>query len=97
MTLYLVEHRLGEVGARHLEALRGALQEITRRLNEAADGGSIRYVRSTVIAAEDRCICLFESSSEGLVRRANELAQVPIASIAQAVDYPLSTQEEDGT
>jgi hypothetical protein len=95
--LYVVEHRLGDVGARHLEALRSALQEITSRLNDdAADDGGIRYVRSTVIEAEDRCICLFASSSEALVRRANELAQIPVASIALAVDYSLTPNEEDG-
>ena len=95
MTLYVVEHRLRDVGEAHLEALRDALQEITRRMDGAA-GSAIRYVRSTVIAEEDRCICLFEASSEAVVRRANELAQVPIASIAEALDYPMDTQEEIG-
>jgi hypothetical protein len=89
VTLYIVEHRLKDVGEGHLAALRGALAEITQRLNVGDDGESIRYVRSTVVAAEDRCICLFDATSEQLVRRANELAQVPIASIAQAVDYPM--------
>ena len=89
MTLYLVEHRLRDVGDGHLAALREALSEITERLNSRGDGGEIRFIRSTVVAAEDRCICLFEATSEALVRRANELAQVPVASIALAVDYPM--------
>ena len=58
------------------------------------DGAAIRYLRSTVIAEEDRCICLFEASSEALVRRANDLAQAPIASIAAAVDYPIAGEED---
>jgi hypothetical protein len=95
VTLYIVEHRLGDVGAGHLAALRDALREITVRLDcVATDGETIRYLRSTVIAAEDRCICLFEATSEALVRRANDLAQVPIASIATAVDYPIGDEEE---
>jgi hypothetical protein len=89
VTLYLVEHRLRDVGDGHLAALREALSEITERLNSRGDGEAIRFVRSTVVAAEDRCICLFEATSEALVRRANELAQVPVASIALAVDYPM--------
>lgn len=94
MTLYLVEHRLRDVGEGHLAAQRDALHEIALRLNAAADGGeAIRYVRSTVVAAEDRCICLFEASSEALVRRANDLAQVPVASIAAAVDYQIGEGE----
>jgi K+-sensing histidine kinase KdpD len=87
VTLFLVEHRLRDVGEGHLAALRDALQEIALRLDGAADGQRIRYVRSTVVTGQDRCICLFEASSEALVRRANELAQVPVASIAIAVDY----------
>lgn len=95
MTLYVVEHRLRDVGAGHLAALRDALQEITQRMNgPASDGEVIRYLRSTVIAEEDRCICLFEASSEALVRRANDLAQVPMASIATAVDYPIGGDED---
>ena len=94
MTLYLVEHRLRDVGQGHLAALREALHEITQRLNAGGGGEEIRYVRSTVVAAEDRCICLFEASSEALVRRANELAQVPITSIALAVDYPMGQAPE---
>jgi hypothetical protein len=97
VTLYLVEHRLRDVGEGHLAALRDALHEIAQRLNAAADDGeAIRYVRSTVVAGEDRCICLFEASSEALVRRANELAQVPIASVALAVDYQIGERSDEG-
>ena len=90
MSLFLVEHRLGDVGEGHLAALRDALLEIASRLDGAIDGQRIRYLRSTVVAGQDRCICLFEASSEAIVRRANELAQVPIASIGPAIDYDLT-------
>jgi Protein of unknown function (DUF4242) len=90
VTLYLVEHHLGDVGEGHRAALRDALLEIASRLDGATDGQRIRYLRSTVVTGQDRCICLFDASSEALVRRANELAQVPIASIGPAVDYDLT-------
>lgn len=90
MTLFIVEHRLGDVGEGHLAALRDALLEIASRLDGGADGERIRYLRSTVVASQDRCICFFEASSESLVRRANELAQVPISSIGPAIDYDLT-------
>jgi Protein of unknown function (DUF4242) len=92
VTLFLVEHRLRDVGEGHLAALRDALQEIVVRLDGVSDDQRIRYVRSTVVSGQDRCICVFEASSEALVRRANKLAQVPVASIAIAVDYEF----EDG-
>ncbi len=94
MTLYLVEHRLRDVGEGHLAALRDALHEIAHRLDGAAEGQRIRYLRSTVVRGQDRCICLFEASSEAVVRRANELAQVPIATIATAIDYDFTHDKE---
>jgi hypothetical protein len=95
VTLYLVEHRLRDVGEGHLAALRDALQEITERLNGAEDGQLIRFLRSIVVTGQDRCICLFEATSEALVRRANELAQVPIASMGPAVDYRITDERND--
>jgi hypothetical protein len=91
VTLYVVEHRLPGAAAGDLEQLREALREITRRLTAAADGNSaITYLRSTVVPSEHRCICLFEATSSDLVRRANELAQAPIASLSEAVDFSMS-------
>ena len=94
MTLFVVEHRLRDVGEDHLAALRSALEEITGRMSLAGDE-AIRYVRSTVVSGQGRCICLFVASSEGLVRRANELAQVPVASIATAIDYEIGASSAD--
>jgi hypothetical protein len=95
VSLFIVEHHLRDVGDGHLAALRDALLEIARRLDGAADGQRIRYLRSTVVGSQDRCICLFEASSEAIVRRANELAQVPVASIGPAVDYDFTTERND--
>jgi hypothetical protein len=94
VTLFLVEHRLGDVAEGHLAALRDALQEIAARLDAPDDGQHIRFVRSTVVTGQDRCVCLFEASSEAIVRRANELAQVPVASIAAAIDYDFTDDKE---
>lgn len=94
MTLFIVEHQLRDVGEGHLAALRDALHEIAGRLDGTGDGQHIRYVRSTVVTGQDRCICLFEATSEALVRRANELAQVPVASIGAAVDYDFRDGKE---
>jgi hypothetical protein len=89
VTVYVVEHQVPDVDEVHLEALREALREITRRLDGANDGQRIAYLRSTVINGAERCVCVcvFEASSEALVKRVNELAQVPVASIAPATDY----------
>jgi Protein of unknown function (DUF4242) len=95
VSLFLVEHRLGNVGDGHLAALRDALLEIAARLDGAVDGQRIRYLRSTVVAGQDRCICLFDASSEALVRRANDLAQVPIAWIGPAIDFDLTNRREN--
>jgi hypothetical protein len=88
VTRFIVEHRLRRVAPGDLEALHEALQEITRRLaGSIEDGGSITYVRSTAVPESGRCICVFDATSIALVRRANELAQLPNATIVEAIDY----------
>ena len=89
MTLYVVEHRLPRAGMADLEALHEALREIARRLTSAEEeGAQISYLRSTVILEDHRCICVFDATSPELVRRANEIAQLPSRGVCEAVEYP---------
>ena len=53
----------------------------------ARNGWQIRYVRSTFLPDQSRCICIFESSSRDLVRKVNETAQIPFTRIEAALDF----------
>ncbi len=81
--IYIVERRLTRLTPAHLAAVQRALAEIARRIS--SDDEIVRYLRCTFVPADGRCLCMFEASTEEIVRRVNELAQVPFDAIAEAL------------
>jgi hypothetical protein len=81
---YLVEHywpgvtRSGFTAA--AESLRLAADEI------AADGGSLRYLHSTLVPEDEAAFCVFEAASRGLVEQAYARAGVRFERILDAVE-----------
>lgn len=67
-----------------LEAQR-LLHQAARRVSDGT--GRVDYVRCTFVAAEDRCICVFEGPSAEAVRRVNDIAQVPFVRIQPAAEF----------
>jgi hypothetical protein len=67
-----------------LEAQR-LLYQAARRVSRGAD--TVRYVRCTFVAEEQRCICLFEAPSAEVVRQVNDIAQVPFRRIQPATEF----------
>ena len=68
------------------------LVEAQRLLHEAArrfSGGAetVRYLRCTFLADEQRCICLFEAPSADAVRRVNDMAQVPFRRVQPGTEF----------
>lgn len=51
-----------------------------------ASGRQVRYIRSTFVPGEDKCMCLFEAPNPENVREANERAQIPFTRIVAAED-----------
>ena len=49
-------------------------------------GNPVRYVRSTFVPGEARCMCLFEAGSAAAVRDVNEAAGLPFTRIVEALD-----------
>ena len=83
--VFVVERRLLGVGPDHLGAVHRALAESARRLSGRGD--VVRYLRCTFIPHAARCLCVFEANSADLVRRVNEVAQVPFDRIEEAIDF----------
>lgn len=83
--VFVVERRLPGVDPDHLAAVHRALAESARRLSGRGD--VVRYLRCTFIPHAARCLCMFEANSEDLVRRVNEVAQVPFDRIEEAIDF----------
>lgn len=85
MTIFIVERRLPGLSPEHLATAHRALAESARRLSAGDD--RVRYLRSTFAPATARCLCVFEATNGDLVRRVNEVAQVPFESIDEAIDF----------
>lgn len=51
-----------------------------------AEGVSVRYIRSTFVPGENKCMCLFEAPKMENVRVANERAGIPFTRIVEAAD-----------
>jgi hypothetical protein len=51
-----------------------------------AKGKQVRYIRSTFVPGEARCMCLFEAPNPGYVKELNETAQIPFSRIVEAMD-----------
>ena len=83
MTRYLVERY---IPGDSVEDVRAAVGRLVAAVAEmAAEGTCVRYVRSTVIWADETCFCEFEAATREAVEWANERANVSFARILPAV------------
>jgi len=84
MPTYLVERDLPGITMEQLaEAQKKAIQMVKEL---TAQGRHVRYIRSTFMPGEDKCICLFEAPNPEHVREANERGQIPFTRIVVAQD-----------
>ena len=84
MAIYMVERELPGITN---EGLAGAQQAaIASSQKSTTAGNPVRYVRSTFVPGEARCMCLFEASSAAAVRDVNEAAGLPFSRIVEALD-----------
>ena len=84
--VYMVERSLPGISN---EQLAGAQQAAIRTADEfSRQGTPVRYLRSTFVPAESRCLCLFEAGSDEAVRQVNEAAGLPYTRIVEALHLP---------
>jgi hypothetical protein len=84
MAVYMVERDLPGITLEQLGGAQQAAINTSRRLTE--DGRPVRYIRSTYVPGEARCMCLFEAPNAQRVREVNEEAQIPFTRIVEALD-----------
>lgn len=84
MPVFMVERDLPGISMEQLaDAQKKAIlagKELT------AEGHPVRYIRSTFVPGESKCMCLFEASDPDLVREANERGRIPFTRIVPAED-----------
>lgn len=81
---FIVDWVLPVASLADLHAAHRALDEAGRRLR--AHGEPVRCVRSTYVPARGRWLCLFSASSASTVRKAHEIAQIPVSTVDEAID-----------
>jgi hypothetical protein len=84
MAVYMVERHLPGIT---MEQLAGAQQAaIATSERVSGEGRPVRYIRSTFVPEEARCMCLFEAADPQLVREVNDAAQIPYTRVVEAHD-----------
>lgn len=84
MAVYMVERDLTGITMPQLAGAQQAAISTAQRFT--ADGTPVRYIRSTFVPGEARCMCLFDAASADDVKRVNEAAQLPFVRIVEALD-----------
>lgn len=84
MPVYLVERDLPGITMEQLAAAQQAAIETSTQLT--TEGKPVRYIRSTFVPGESRCMCLFEAATPELAQHVNDRARIPYTRILNAVD-----------
>ena len=84
MAIYMVERNLPGITMEQLAAAQKAAIETGKKMT--AEGKKVRYIRSTFVPGEARCMCLFEAPNAEHVKEVNEKAKIPYARIVEAMD-----------
>ena len=84
MALYLVERKQAEISIEQLITAQRAALEMSRRFTAA--GKPARYIRTTLVPSEARCLTLFEATNAKVVQEVNEAAQIPFDRIVEALE-----------
>ncbi|HTS91907.1 MAG TPA: DUF4242 domain-containing protein [Stellaceae bacterium] len=84
MPKYMVERRLPGFKAEQLPAAAALAKKATGEMSK--EGVPIRYLGSTFVPGEERCLCMFEGPSAEAVRQANVRAGLPLERIVEATN-----------
>jgi len=83
MAIYMVERELPGITN---DGLAGAQKAAIASAQKSTTSGTpVRYIRSTFVPGEARCMCLFEASTPDAVRDVNESAGLPVTRIDEAL------------
>jgi hypothetical protein len=83
-TTFLVEHYWPGVTESGFGAAAQSLREASEAI--AAAGGTLRYLHSTLVPADEAAFCVFQASSRSLVEQAYARAGVRYERILDAVE-----------
>jgi len=80
----MVERDLPGISMDQLAAAQRAAIDTSEQFT--AQGRPVRYIRSTFLPQESRCMCLFEAPDAAVVKEVNEAAHIPFTRVIDALD-----------
>ena len=84
MPIYMVERNLPNISMDELSGAQAAA--IDKAAEMTTSGVAMRYIRSTFVPGDGRCLCLFEGPSAESVKQLNDAIQVPYETVTPAMD-----------
>lgn len=84
MAVYMVDRNLPGITMEQLAAAQKAAIETANK--STAEGKPVRYIRSTFVPSDSRCMCLFEAGSPEAVQEVNDRANIPYTRVVEAAD-----------
>ena len=84
MSVYMVERELPGVTMDQLADAQRAAIETGKRFT--SEGKNVRYIRTTFVPDEARCMRRFEADNAELVKEVNDAAQIPYTRVTEALD-----------
>ncbi len=86
MPVFMVERSLKGIP---MDALAAAEQRaIDTAAQMSTQGSPIRYLRSSFVPEDGRCMCLFEAADAQRVETLNRQANLPFDRVVSALDLP---------
>lgn len=84
MQVFLVERDLSGTSLSDLSGIRTAAIRQAEKMYDAGD--RVRFIRSTYVPGDGRCLCLFEAKNAEVVLQLNRDANLPFERIVPAMD-----------
>lgn len=84
MTVFMVERELQGITMDQLAAAQKSAIETSGQFS--ARGQDVRYIRTTFVPGEGKCMCLFEAQSADDVEAVNNAAEIPFVRVVEALD-----------
>ena len=83
MNSYLVEHYRPGLGVEALSEWAALVRDTAAEM--AREGKSVRYVRSTIVPADESLLCLLEAASKELVQETYARAGLPFERLSAVI------------
>ncbi len=84
MTVFMVERDLKGIAMNDLAAAQKAAIATAETMR--GEGAGVRYLHSSFVPSDGRCMCFFEGRSAEAVKALNDRAGLPYSGVTEALD-----------